>query len=94
MRYWKPQNPTSTLWELYNLDADPNENHNLLQWDKSTGAPMLRSGQIVEPGLNLAQTEFDLAYLRKTLNQALIKAGYTPQNIQDMGKVADGQAPS
>jgi arylsulfatase A-like enzyme len=94
VRYWEPQNPTNTQWELYNLDADPNENHNLLQWDKSTGAPILRSGQIVELGLNLAQTEFDLAYLRKALNQSLIKAGYTPQNMQDMGIVTDGQAPS
>lgn len=93
VRYWEPQNPTNTQWELYNHKVDPNENINLLHWDKQTGEPVLRVATILEHGLGLAETEHALNHLRKELNRSLLKAGYTPQNMQDMGIVADGQPP-
>lgn len=94
VRYWEPQNPTNTQWELYNHKVDPNENINLLHWDKQTGEPVLRVATILEHGLGLAETELALHHMRKELNRSLLKAGYTQQNMQDMGTVADGQPPS
>ena len=91
VRYWEPQNPVNTQWELYNHAVDANENVNLLSWDKSTGEPVLRANAINELGLGLAQTEHALKHMRKELNHALLKAGYTPQNMQDMGIVVDVQ---
>ncbi len=94
VRYWEPQNPTNTQWELYNHKVDANENINLLHWDKKTGEPVLRVATILEQGLGLAEVELALHHMRNELNRSLLKAGYTPQNMKDMGIVADGQPPS
>jgi hypothetical protein len=94
VRYWDPGNISHTQWELYNHEVDINENHNLLSWDKVTGAPVLRIRQIEELGLGLLKTEHALLHMRKELNHALLKAGYTPQNMQDLGTVAAGNPPS
>lgn len=92
-RYWEPGNPTNTQWELYNIDADINENHNLLGWDRETGAPVIRPEAVAIVGLSVPEVGEALERLRKELNRALVKAGYTPQNAQDLGFVADGQPP-
>ncbi|MDE2428100.1 MAG: sulfatase-like hydrolase/transferase [Burkholderiales bacterium] len=93
VRYWEPDNPTNTQWELYNLDVDANENHNLLSWDTATGAPVLRLRLITELGLGIPQTEHALLHLRLALNKSLLAAGYTPKNIHNLGTAEDGQAP-
>jgi hypothetical protein len=92
-RYWEPGNPTNTQWELYNIDADINENHNLVGWDKETGAPVIRPEAAAIVGLSVSEVEEALERLRGELNRALIRAGYTPQNVQTLGVVADGQPP-
>ncbi|MFZ6654507.1 sulfatase-like hydrolase/transferase [Undibacterium sp. TJN19] len=93
VRYWDPGNVSHTQWELYNHEVDANENHNLLGWDTVTGAPLLHTRLIEELGLGLLKTEHALLHMRKELNHALLKAGYTPQNMQDLGIVAAGNPP-
>lgn len=94
VRYWDPGNPANTQWELYNLAADGNENHNLLGWDTASGEPVPRAEVISRLGLALPEVERALARLREALNHALVRAGYTPRNVQAMGTAADGQPPA
>lgn len=94
VRYWDPGNPANTQWELYNLETDANENHNLLGWDTATGTPVPRAGAITAQGLSMPEVEHALERMRESLNQALVRAGYNPHTVQTMGTVADGQPPA
>lgn len=94
VRYWEPKNHSNTQWELYNHEVDANENHNLLSWNQHTGEPILRPSVILELGLGLAQTDRALGHMRRELDKSLLKAGYTLENVRDMGTAADGQPPT
>jgi hypothetical protein len=94
VRYWDPGNARNTQWELYNLELDPNEDHNLLAWDKDTGAPVPRAAQIAALGLAPAQVDAAVARLRGSLNEAMRKAGYGPESAQALGYVQDGMPPA
>lgn len=93
VRYWDPGSTTNTQWELYNLQADQNENHNLLSWNTDTGAPELRCDVVAALGLTVADAEHALTRLRHALNQALLDAGYNRHSAQTLGIVADGLPP-
>lgn len=94
VRYWEPGNAANTQWELYNLHLDPNEDHNLLAWDKATGAPLPRSAEIAKLGLSDKDVEAVAARLRASLNRAMVEAGYSQQGAQALGYVQDGQPPA
>lgn len=94
VRYWEPGNATNTQWELYNLDADRNENHNLLGWDATTGEPVLNVVQIAALDLAVPEVERALTRMRRSLNQAMEDAGYGVASAKTLGIVADGQPPA
>lgn len=77
-RYWDPSGNAAPQWELYNLDADPLEDHNLVRWT-AAGEPELRPAAVSAVGLTLAAAEAALAAMRADLSRALTQAGYPAQ---------------
>lgn len=94
VRYWDPGNAQNTQWELYQLEVDEMEDHNLLSWDASTGAPQIRGEAVTALGLDPAEVSAALDRLRGELNRALCDAGYNPLSASQLGYVNDGLPPT
>jgi arylsulfatase A-like enzyme len=79
-RYWDPAGGAAPQWELYNLDVDPLEDHNLVRWS-AAGEPELRSEEVGKLGLTVADAEAALTAMRVELKRALAQAGYEAQSV-------------
>lgn len=77
-RYWDPSGGVSAQWELYQVELDRNEDHNLVHWN-ALGNPTVRGEVAAALGLSEESVTAALTELRAGLRRALLAAGYTDE---------------